>query len=679
MPRRDAQGNEQRHPLEKVLAEIKRYAGDVWLKLDTVQATIARTFTDQLIDTQPNRLDEVFRTALFARTGGQALFTVELLRSLQERGGLARDEQGRWVVTPDLDWETVPARVEGVLEERLGRLEDAQREMLRAASVEGEQFTVAVVAQVQQLPLRQLVKDLAQHLDKRHHLVREQNELQLGGQRLARYQFVHALFQQFLYQELSTAEQRLLHGEIARSLEQLCTGHTDSVSAQLAWHYDQADEDDKAVDYFIIAGERAFISGAPREANGHFQRALDLLPAQDRQRRWRAVLGREAALTPLGDPAARQADVAALVEMAEAANDDGWRAEAYHRQAQYAQALRDFPLQIQAADQAIAAARRSGQLAWEAQALASKASALSRTLQTEAAQQTFEAALARAYESGDAVCISFVAHRASTHYIACGELERATQVASEAVEMARQVGNRHLEANALHALGRAYQHLTLFDRAKGTLEAAMKLHQALGNRVLYAYAVLNLASVLSGLGEPAVAKTTVEGLENEIVASERFWHAACSLALALIAEQMGDWSTAAPRAQAARALFSQIGSQGYATQCEALLARYALAEDRLDEAERSAAHQWAYLQTHGTIDMGVPFLVCLTCADVFQALGDTDKARAVIEFGYQTLMKYTDRISNIEWRATFLKNLPEHGILIQRWQDLHAKRGVTEA
>ena len=163
------------------------------------QAKSGRAFTDQLLDAQPNRLDEKFRAALFERTAGNALFTIELLRALQEGGGLNRDEQNRWVVTNSLDWETVPARVEGVLEERLGQLDESQRALLDAASVEREQFIVEVLAQVQQLPLLQTLKYLSQELDKRHLLVREFGHLQLSERQLARYQFIHALFQQFCY------------------------------------------------------------------------------------------------------------------------------------------------------------------------------------------------------------------------------------------------------------------------------------------------------------------------------------------------------------------------------------------------------------------------------------------------------------------------------------------------
>ncbi|NIO72144.1 MAG: hypothetical protein GTN71_24745, partial [Anaerolineae bacterium] len=89
----------------------------------------------------PNRLGVAFREMLYRQTRGHPLFTIELLRGLQERGDLVQDPEGRWVEGPALDWETLPARVEAVIAERIGRLAEPLRAALRVASVEGEVFT----------------------------------------------------------------------------------------------------------------------------------------------------------------------------------------------------------------------------------------------------------------------------------------------------------------------------------------------------------------------------------------------------------------------------------------------------------------------------------------------------------------------------------------------------------
>jgi ABC-type oligopeptide transport system substrate-binding subunit len=271
-----------RHPLQKVLSELKRRFGDVWVDLTRTDAAEGRRLVEGFVDTEPNRLGERFRSALFRHTGGHPLFTVELLRAMQERGDLLQDEDGRWIEGPALDWETLPARVEGVIEERIGRLEEELREALTVASVEGEAFTAQVVAQVQAIGERQLLRALSRELEKRHHLVREGESLQVGERRLSRYWFSHLLFQQYLYNGLGAGERSLLHGEVAHVLEALYEGRTDEVAAQLARHYAEARETEKAVEYLSLAGDRARLACAHQEAAAHYRRALATLKEQGR-------------------------------------------------------------------------------------------------------------------------------------------------------------------------------------------------------------------------------------------------------------------------------------------------------------------------------------------------------------------------------------------------------------
>lgn len=184
--------NDKQHPLQPILDEFKRIFGDVWLDLNQASS---REFVDAFLDSENNRLGEEFRKTLFGRTQGHPLFTVELLRDLQERGDLIQDDEGYWIAGPELNWESLPARIEGVIAARIGRLEDELREILNVAAVEGETFTAQVVARIQQLQERGLLRTLSQELEKRHRLVYERSTQQVDQRLLSRYRFAHALFQ----------------------------------------------------------------------------------------------------------------------------------------------------------------------------------------------------------------------------------------------------------------------------------------------------------------------------------------------------------------------------------------------------------------------------------------------------------------------------------------------------
>ena len=268
-----------RHPLAGIVSELKRRHGDIWLDLGDLAPQEGRRFIEVYLDTQPNRLNQAFRQELFRRTGGHALFTVELLREMVDRGDICQDDQGVWVAGEVINWHKLPARVEGVIERRIHRLEEALQAVLTIACVEGERFTAEVVARVQQLNERGLVQRLSQELDKQHRLVTAQalERLNPDGQRLSIYRFRHQLFQHYLYRRLDATERAYLHEEVGTVLEILYDGQTNKIAVQLARHFEEAGLAEKAVAYLCQAGERARQLSAYREALAHFERALALL------------------------------------------------------------------------------------------------------------------------------------------------------------------------------------------------------------------------------------------------------------------------------------------------------------------------------------------------------------------------------------------------------------------
>ncbi|RME49339.1 MAG: hypothetical protein D6791_00980, partial [Chloroflexi bacterium] len=179
------------------------------------------------------------------------------------------------------------ARVEGVIEKRIGRLQEELLEILSVASVEGEDFTAQVVARVQAFRERQLLRALSRELEKRHHLVRERGEVRVNGQSLSQYRFAHVLIQQYVYNALSAGERRLLHGEVAEVLEDLYGDQAEEIAVQLAYHFTQGEVWGKAFRYLVLSGNKARQAHASREAIAFYTQAEEvnqwIKPALDEQ------------------------------------------------------------------------------------------------------------------------------------------------------------------------------------------------------------------------------------------------------------------------------------------------------------------------------------------------------------------------------------------------------------
>jgi DNA-binding SARP family transcriptional activator/tetratricopeptide (TPR) repeat protein len=268
-----------RHPLEPVVNELQRDYGKITVSLGQTES---RDFVEAVLDAEPNRLGTAFREMLYRQTGGQPLFTIELLRGLQERGDLVRDPEGRWVEGSALDWETLPARVEAVIAERIGRLAEPLQAALRVACVEGEVFTGEVVARVRATDEREILGLLSSELDRRHRLICAQSIQRMDGQLLSSYRFRHILFQKYLYRSQDEVERVHLHEQVGAALEGLYGAQEQAatVAVQLALHFQKASITKKAVHYLLRAGERALQLSAYEEAVAHLTKGLDLLTTE---------------------------------------------------------------------------------------------------------------------------------------------------------------------------------------------------------------------------------------------------------------------------------------------------------------------------------------------------------------------------------------------------------------
>ena len=289
----------QPHPLQSALLEL----GTLWEENEVDLAQVDEcAFVEALVDSEPNRLGTAFREALCRHTGGHALFTVELLHGLEQRGDLLRDDEGRWVEGPALDWDRLPRRVEAVIAAHMARLPREQQELLSVASVEGEEFHAEVAARVLQRSETAVLAALSGPLSQEHRLVRAQSLHRLGEQRFSRYRFRHYLFQRYLYQRLDVVRRARAHGEVGNALEAwaVLSGTPQPMDAgedlpdnyddvfkspegivsegRMAWHWEEAGLPEKAAPYLMRAVKRASqFSLAHQEILSRVLRMLGLL------------------------------------------------------------------------------------------------------------------------------------------------------------------------------------------------------------------------------------------------------------------------------------------------------------------------------------------------------------------------------------------------------------------
>ena len=241
-----------------------------------------RAFVRAYLESIPHDFDRTFVDALYAKSSGHALFTVELVQYMQDQGLLVRAPHGYWRAIPALDWGELPARVEAVIGQRLARLPTQLLTLLTAAAIQGEKFTAEVVAHVLGKPADEAIHLLSAELGRRYRLVLAVGVARGEALNLAHYRFRHALFCHYLLNNLDTAEARHLHAATATAMETVYASAPDELAAhagQLAWHHRESGRDAPAVSYYLQAGNSSLRLGAYSEAERLFVSGLELVVA----------------------------------------------------------------------------------------------------------------------------------------------------------------------------------------------------------------------------------------------------------------------------------------------------------------------------------------------------------------------------------------------------------------
>jgi adenylate cyclase len=697
-----------RHPLEKVIAELKRYQGEVELSVDQVDEAERRGFVDSFLDSEPNALDEGFRLALLQHTHGHALFTVELLRAMQERGDLVRDAQGRWTTGPELNWQALPARVEGVIEERIGRLAEELRAVLTVASVEGEEFTAEVVAQVRGMETRDLVPRLSEDLQKEHRLVRAQGLRRLEARRLALYRFQHNLFQKYLYNGLDAVERPYLHEDVGNVLEALYGEQVDEVAVQLARHFEEAGVADKAVRYLQRSGELAAMRYANEEAVAHFSRALALLPETDRAGRYELLLSREEVYNLLGQRDAQRQDLTELEASAERLSAEQ-QAEVASRWAKYANNVGDYPAAIAAAQVNVERAQAAGHAGYVAEghllwgmalmnqgdfaaareqyeeALAQAQAAGLRTLEARAradlgimcgmqsdwagAPGLLEQALRHYRQTGDRVNESNVLNYLDMGIWQLGDYARAWACFEQALSLAREIGKRYEEEVALWNLGTLFHLLGEYARARGFYEQALGIARETEDPWWESVVLMDLGEVARCLGDQAGAREYGEqalGIARELgTQSLEGW---ILYSLGYLHQDLADPDTARGCYEQALRLFRQSGIRSCAMGSLAGLAWAALTENDVTQAQAYVAEILAYLEGNGHLSNDSrPFWIYLTCYQVLRAGGDP-RAREILATAHRLLLEQAAGIPDEAMRHSFLENVADNREIVAEFR-----------
>jgi predicted ATPase/class 3 adenylate cyclase len=206
---------------------------------------------------------------LVERTGGNALFVEESVRSLIENEVLVGD-RGAYRLNKPLSSIQIPDRVQSVLAARIDRLPEERKSFLQAGAVIGKDLPFSLLQAVAGVPADQLLGNLAD-LEEAQFLQTTSLYPDLA------YSFRHALTHDVVYATLLKEQRRNLHARIVDALEALYPDRRSEHVERLAHHALGAELWFEAVGYLREAAAKAVACSANREAVNFLEQALSAL------------------------------------------------------------------------------------------------------------------------------------------------------------------------------------------------------------------------------------------------------------------------------------------------------------------------------------------------------------------------------------------------------------------
>ena len=264
---------DKRHPLARMLDSFADDPRFVSLTLGPLSPTEHRALVESVVGA--SHLSDELANRIHEATEGNPFFTKELLRSLIDTGGIARDDTGEWTFSQGtgISSDVLPATIQQAVEKRIERLPEDLRDLLSIASVLGRSFDFS--------DLEVLAEGTGKVEDSIDRLIREgvfEEERESRGDRLT---FSSGIVRDVLYGSLSRRKRRSLHRKYADLIERRYAGRLERIYPDLLHHFSQADVPEKTVEYGLKLARKSLDAFSPDDAARAAKTALEYLEDEE--------------------------------------------------------------------------------------------------------------------------------------------------------------------------------------------------------------------------------------------------------------------------------------------------------------------------------------------------------------------------------------------------------------
>ena len=604
------------------------------IKLDELDLETSRELISTLL--QMPSLPPALETLILDRAQGNPFYVEEVIHMLIDQGYLI-PENGKHLFAGDPSTIEIPQTINGLVMSRIDSLDEGSRTVLRVASIIGRIFAYTPLKAIYPQPISH--KALQRRLETLQRV--DLTPLQEKDVDL-QYIFKHILTQEVAYESLLHARRRELHSQMALYYENTYNKvGLEEYYDLLAYHFGRSAHRHKALEYTILAGDKARAAYANDAAIRHYLAALQLFQEQDQApasdwadvqfnlaqvyllvgRYEKARANYQQALEIAGDewPNKQQARTLRKIGMT------------FESQGQYNQAL-EWLLKAKKLIQSNPATAKSRQTA---RILSDMGAVYMRKAEYQAAIELVEQALALlvqlpeklekvrdegwAYtrlgvihahqgnlheariffqkslelrqQAGDLVGVATLLNNLGyiAHHLQ-GDLQAAIESYRHSLGVSHQIGYRHMMAMTFNNLGLVYQTLGSYRQAIEHYQQSLIIRQEMGDLYGIASTYDNLGLAHNQQGEYSKAMEYHHlSLEIKRRQEDSFQIANSLINIAAVCRDQGHHQEAIGFAQEALRMFQEIGGRQFLAETHTVLAEALLMSGELKLAHQNAA------------------------------------------------------------------------------------------
>jgi hypothetical protein len=207
----------------------------------------------------PTQLEDI----IFTRTEGNPFYLQEIIKTLLEKNIIIVNNREVKLLRRDFE-AIIPGTIQGIIMARIDSIQESIKSVLFSAAVIGREFSRPILEQVVDVKtgLDQKLNEL-----KALELILEKQEAQEFD-----YFFKHYLIQEVAYNTILLNKRKELHAGIASAIEKLYSDRLHEFYEVLAFHYEKAENWEKAAEYLSRSGNKVQQIYTKEESEDFFKR-----------------------------------------------------------------------------------------------------------------------------------------------------------------------------------------------------------------------------------------------------------------------------------------------------------------------------------------------------------------------------------------------------------------------